>query len=300
MKPEGHTSMRSEDANGPTLMLEPYEPATPRRETRVEPVTGYRPLVLGQPSTPAPLESSGDDGGPVLDAWAGSFGVSATLEVVFGNDDRVLITEVDRNPWRQICALRIRTTTGKMYAGTAWFIGPKALATAGHCVYLHNEGGFAQTVEVIPGLNGSLRPYSSFFSTRLRAVDGWIRTKRPDCDYGVILLDDDAGNRLGWWNVRSERDELLTKTEANICGYPQDRDQATRQYFHARKLGDVSPGLLYYRIDTFGGQSGSPIWQNTGTERIAVGVHTAGGVTSNSGTRITTVVLDNLKQWRDQ
>jgi glutamyl endopeptidase len=53
-----------------------------------------------------------------------------------------------------------------------------------------------------------------------------------------------------------------------------------------------------YDIDTFGGQSGSPIWQETQeTGVVAVGIHTTGGVSSNSGTRISSDVMENLVNW---
>jgi len=65
-----------------------------------------------------------------------------------------------------------------------------------------------------------------------------------------------------------------------------------------RPMMAVTDAQLVYDIDTFGGQSGSPIWQQT-TELglIAVGIHTTGGVSSNSGTRINQDVLDNLATW---
>lgn len=253
--PEGHISIGNQERGFESRTAE----AAPR-ETKIEKVAHYR--APAERSMQPGLETAAE--APVLDAWAGSFGVTHVLEVVFGRDDRVAVTEVRRNPWRQICALSIRAKTGREFVGTGWLIGPRAVATAGHCVYLHREGGFAESIDVIPARNGAQRPFGSFPAKRMKSVDGWIKEKRPDCDYGVIQLDDDIGSKLGWWEVRTEPDEFLLGTDANISGYPADRDSATRQYFHARKLQDVSPGLLYYRIDTFGGQSGSPVWQTTG------------------------------------
>jgi glutamyl endopeptidase len=63
-------------------------------------------------------------------------------------------------------------------------------------------------------------------------------------------------------------------------------------------MAGVTDTRLIYDIDTFGGQSGSPIWQQTAEAGlIAVGIHTTGGVSSNSGTRITADVLGNLVKW---
>src|SRR5436309_2733771 len=68
---------------------------------------------------------------PMLDVAVASFGETNVLEAAIGNDDRVRVADplMRANPWRQICALRIRSKTGRMYVGTAWFIAPRVLAT---------------------------------------------------------------------------------------------------------------------------------------------------------------------------
>ena len=62
---------------------------------------------------------------------------AAAMEVIIGIDNRVQITSTTDIPWRRICALRITFPSGATYRGTAFFIGPRALATAGHCVYMN-------------------------------------------------------------------------------------------------------------------------------------------------------------------
>jgi len=76
-----------------------------------------------------------------------------------GVDQRLPITNTMDIPWRRYCALRITFPSGASYRGTGFFIGPRAVATAGHCVYLRNQGGWARKIEVIPGNNGSKRPF---------------------------------------------------------------------------------------------------------------------------------------------
>lgn len=240
----------------------------------------------------------------LLDAAAASFGNTTLLEAIIGNDDRVRVADqfLSANPWRQICALRICASTGKMYVGTGWFIGVKALATAGHCVFLQDEGGWAEWIDVIPAKGGNTEPFGRIRSNKFACVDGWTKERNRDCDYGVIFLDDDsAGKQLGNFEVQALTDEELRGVDAKISGYPADRDRAEYQYFHERPLSSVTSSRLNYDIDTFGGQSGSPIWQDT-QERglIAVGIHTTGGLSSNSGTRISNHVLDNLISWLEK
>lgn len=245
---------------------------------------------------------------PLLDVSAASFGVPkrvdrAVFEVVLGEDDRVRVTpaRMKMNPWRQICALRIVSQGNRTYVGTGWFIAPNVLATAGHCVFLQDDGGWAKSIKVIPAKNGTDEPFKSQVSRRFASVEGWVRQRGRDFDYGVIFLDDAVpGTQVGNFAVEAFDPSMLRGTDAQVSGYPADRDRATFQYFHMRPMIDVTDTQLVYDIDTFGGQSGSPIWQDTAEQGIvAVGIHTTGGVTSNSGTRITSDVLENLVQWTE-
>src|SRR4051812_29396066 len=244
-------------------------PRVVRREQAPPLVPGYRPPAevarsRGRGIEAAALEAfTGQDPTPLVrDAAEGSFGETSLLEVVIGVDDRVpLGDELTRtNPWRQICALRIKASSGTLYVGTAWFIGPNVLATAGHCVFMRDEGGWATSIDVIPGLSGTLEPYGRVTATRFACVDGWRDEGGRDFDYGVIFLDgSDVGRRVGNFAVEAEADAELVGALSRISGYPADLERATRQYYHERPLKSVSPTRIDYDIDTFGGQSGSPI-----------------------------------------
>jgi len=250
---------------------------------------------------------TGETSGPPVDVAAASFGSAAAnedtpiLEAVIGDDDRVRVTPafMKRNPFRQICALRITSQRNRTYVGTGWFIAPGVLATAGHCVYLQDDGGWAKSIRVIASKEGSAEPFGSLTSMRFASVDGWVDQRKRDFDYGVIFLDDTSvGAKVGNFAVQALDVAALRQTDAQISGYPADRDRAEFQYFHLRPMMDVTDSQLVYDIDTFGGQSGSPVWQQTAEQGlIAVGIHTTGGVSSNSGTRINADVLDNLVNW---
>jgi glutamyl endopeptidase len=235
------------------------------------------------------------------DVSLASFGSAAMLEVVLGNDDRVRVNSdsISANPWRQICALRILSQSDRLYVGTGWFIGPRTLATAGHCVFLQDDGGWAKSIEVTPARFGPNGPFGSIDTTRFSSVDGWTVQRLRDFDYGVIHLDsDEVGRQLGNFEVASFPDAVLNSVIAKISGYPADRDQAQFQYFHERPIQSVTPTRLAYDIDTFGGQSGSPIWQDTVENGlVAIGIHTTGTVSGNSGTRINDHVITNLISW---
>src|SRR5918999_1798573 len=119
--------------------------------------------------------------------------IAPPFESVIGPvDDRVRILDTDLPPWRMICALRMRGPTGAGAIGTGWFIGPRTVLTAGHCVFSnHFFGGWAASIDVIPGLVGpgaqdDMRPYGSLSSRRFSSVDRWTEAEDPDFDIGCI------------------------------------------------------------------------------------------------------------------
>ena len=259
-----------------------------------------RPRVINESAV---LESMSDSELPVTlpDVAVASFGDSGFLEAVIGNDDRVKVDQslLSANPWRQICSLKIQSQSNQFYVGTAWFIGPKTLATAGHCVFMQNDGGWAKSIEVVPARFGGKSPFGKPVSKRFSSVDGWVEQASRDFDYGVIHLDDDdAGQKVGNFDVQSFADGLFNNVVLKVSGYPADRERAQFQYFHERPIQRLTETRLFYDIDTFGGQSGSPIWEDTEEFGVvAVGIHTTGGISSNSGTRINDHVIDNLISW---
>jgi len=98
--------------------------------------------------------------------------VSETAESVCGRDDRVRISPATAIPWRWICQLIITMPNGAGFRGTGWFIGPKCVMTAGHCVYSKTNGGWARRIEVIPGMDGAARPFGSAVGTNFCSVAG--------------------------------------------------------------------------------------------------------------------------------
>lgn len=305
MAAPGHRPVSNRDTATPTrapaVRLEAATPQSGRVKRPSLPY--YKPPRRTQRQLEAAVLEGDSAPAPALalpDVAIASFGDTAVLEAIIGTDDRVQVSDdlMNANPWRQICALRITSQTNQVYVGTGWFIGSGMLATAGHCVFLQNDGGWAKSIDVVPAKHGPAEPFR-VKSTHFNAVDGWTRDRSRDFDYGVIRLDDvRPGTALGNFEVESLADGELVGVEAKISGYPADRLNAQYQFFHERPVKSVTDTRLDYDIDTFGGQSGSPIWQEgVHGSPVAVGIHTTGGVTSNSGTRINDEVLDNLLRW---
>ena len=238
------------------------------------------------------------------DAYFASFAAApaareAAHEVVIGADDRVQITGTAAHPWRMNCSLLIESKTGKFYVGTGWFIGPRTVMTAGHCVYLHNEGGWAKSVRVMPGRNGAALPYGTTVGTHLRSVTGWTQSKSPNSDYGCIILPENKkiGSQTGWYGFANLSASSLKSKYLNLSGYPGDKPAGT-QWYHSRKVKSVTGNRIFYEIDTAGGQSGSAVYYIKDGKRYAVGIHAYGAASGNSATRITKGVFDIMKLWK--
>ena len=218
-------------------------------------------------------------------------------ETVCGADDRVRITPANDTPWRWICKLRIRFPNDTRVVGTGWFIGSRTVMTAAHCLH-SQELGWAQSIEVIPGMDEARRPYGSQFGASFRATLGWTRDAKPEYDYGAIILPDDTlGDRVGWFGFIAPPDNELQGLLANNSGYPGDKPSGT-QWFNAGGITKVEERKIYYMLDTMGGQSGSPVWRKLNGERHAIGIHAYGGC-PNSAARITTEVFENMLSWRN-
>ena len=218
-------------------------------------------------------------------------------ETVCGRDDRVQISPATAVPWRWICQLIITMANGGISRCTGWFIGPHTVMTAGHCVFSHGAGGWAKEIEVIPGMDAASRPFGSQKSTTFRSVIGWTKNQDQNYDYGAIILpNNDLGNRVGWFGFAVLTDSALNNLLVNNSGYPADNPYGT-QWFNAGRTNNVTARKFYYMIDTYGGQSGSPVWRYYEGHRQVLGVHAYGGC-PNSATRITKPVFDNMMNWK--
>ncbi|MBP6821903.1 MAG: peptidoglycan-binding protein [Acidobacteria bacterium] len=269
---------------------------------------------------------------------------------IIGADQRALVTNTARSPFRWICAFELRFPTA-IARGTGTLISARHILTCGHNLK-HNRLGSVRSITATPGMNGTRAPFGSFNAAKWDFLpDQWGRQFDPQFDFGLVTLPKPisalkqaalGGRPLGFWSSASwgegtqiliSSPQSLTGNTASISGYPGDKcgtqqlkrggcvpingptgcnpvsSHATTQW---QALGQITqaapaatPRLLLYTADTFGGQSGSPIWVRNQSKLNLVAIHTgprldASGrpqCDSNRGVRLTTELWEQVRNW---
>jgi glutamyl endopeptidase len=226
-----------------------------------------------------------------------------------GQRQRVSAQAIAHTPWRKICDLLITANDGTQHTGTAWFISPRTLVTAGHCMFVHNPGapvhGMIRKVMVMPARNGESAVEQSPF--------GWAEVPRDNLsvhsrwksgdinfDYGVIVLPDNfpgIGAQTGWFGYGHYEDGDLDESTPTLSGYPDDVPDGT-QWFEVNLIKQVNPRRVFYSIHTVAGQSGSPVFFRDDDGDIACAIHNWGDDSLNSGVRINPEVIAQLNAWK--
>jgi V8-like Glu-specific endopeptidase len=230
-------------------------------------------------------------------------------ESICGNDDRKKVSSTTVSPYFWVCQLSMTFDDGK-YVGSGWLCSTGSsrydvVATNGHCVFAQSTKSFAKSITVIPGRNGSSAPYGSYTvgTDNLRASAKWIQGGAgiENYDYGVILIP--KTGRLGSCGMWTASDaELQGRTVMN-AGYPGDKQPYGYDWQDTGPITTVTPTMLLYMNDTYGGESGSPVlalrsgsnWGNY-QDVWSVGIHGYGGC-PNKAVRMTQSVVNDILSW---
>lgn len=194
----------------------------------------------------------------------------------------------------------------EMKFGNSWYgcsgviIRSNLVLTAGHCVYSHDHGAWADQIIVTPRKTCSSEPYGKTYGEHFHSVKGWTENKNYNFDIGLIRLASALGSNTGTLGFGAYSDSDLMSFSQNTAGYPYDKGGCTMVHdYNATKK--VTDGLICSAVDICSGQSGSPLWAyfSESGNRIVTGAvsHSGGTCSPNSGiVRITSALLNWIKE----
>ncbi|MGH1833336.1 trypsin-like peptidase domain-containing protein [Enterococcus gilvus] len=206
-------------------------------------------------------------------------------ESIIGSDNRNRVSNTSIYPHSASVYITATFSNGKTYSGSGAMISPDTVLTAGHVIFNNNLKQWATIVTVYPGVNGNSAPFGKATATRLASVTGWTKNADSKYDIGMVRLTRPLGTNTGWFGLTSGASIGQTVTST---GYPGDKPRQS-MWTMSGKISSLNNENVYYPLDTFGGQSGSPVFNSS---RQILAVHAYGATTVNYGTRISSSIYN--------
>lgn len=199
---------------------------------------------------------------------------------VIGTDERTRVLDTKLVPYNSVVFIAADGASG-----SGAVVGPNTVLTAAHVVKNIRNNPAKDSIYVIPGRDGSKLPFGKFKIKAVYIPQSYLEKPSVDSDLALITIEPLNGKSISEVVpplLFKIVDSVSVGTKVSTAGYPGDKPWATMWKTSGTTTGETST-RLYYDLDTYGGQSGSPVFDEN-NEVIAV--HTTGAGTRNFGTKL--------------
>jgi len=226
---------------------------------------------------------------------------NVTIKDICGPPDWIRV-DPTHVPERFVVSLRIhKKGSTTVFSGTGALIGPRCILTVGHNVYCTTAGsieGWAGSIDVYAGRSGA-HCFARTTSSNFRSISGWVDGNKEMNDYDIaaIILPDDELYK--WAQGHFGVAPIGSNDTVQLLGYPWEKKITSMKGHQLRSYGPttVKDKILTYRMDSYPGHSGSPVFTSDEDLHI-VGVH-AGGSCPNESIRINEALMERIKEWTE-
>lgn len=290
-----------------SLQLIPKEWVAPADPPKEMPPAGLDRGIVGWSSPPGGSKSAEREGEGRSRLKGAPLERGTAKSVIGSKDDRQRVTGTRGFPFNAIAFLALRDSGGGSRA-TGFLVSPYMVLTNGHVVWDAEGGEFIREMKIAPGQTQAAagrpceRPFGTRDAVRFATNAGWVETQRIDFDYSAAFFETPFSGISTYmplvFDVAPGRGGIV-----NVAGFPGEvRKEKTLALWHDDDLVEAVQGrVLRHKVDTTGGNSGSPVWElfsQTG-QRRAIAVHSSGdplGV-ANSAARLVSQNFELISEW---
>ncbi|WP_425255775.1 trypsin-like serine peptidase [Mammaliicoccus sciuri] len=224
-------------------------------------------------------------------------------ESIIGPDDRKLVKDIKKYPYKSIVFIKSYFDDYKYIGGTGFMIDDYSVLTAAHVV--DKKDIKIKKIVVYAGYQDNEATIDTVNVIKKYTIPEWINTRNSNLDMALLILEKPLGKTIGKLNIvdKSSINELVFTS-----GYPGGNDlnkgkiKPGYQYYSSGEIVKITNDKLFYDLDSEGGQSGSPVFNNNNE---VIGIHINGfwpedKYKFNSAVKLSSSKIEIIKNWNNE